>query len=336
MQQALRPMTLGEILDKTFVVYRKGFFIFLGVALLPIVGSLAIGVSSALLYELALQLNLGDLWVRASAKLPLWLPIWPRSLADIFIWPILVYVASSFFLQQKASLRAAVSQCTKRWQSWLGLGVFLFIAWVVFPQTAMQPLWKFRYEHFSPHPFGLSAGWAVLLYQWPFDLAGWIARYLLVLAFCLSVPAWSLERSNLRAALRRGWTLAKGNWFRVLAAMVMCSAVLKVLDVLLKALYELIFLILSTSFGQFRLLDIYALEFGVFAEGTAALLATPLLPIAVTLIYCDVRIRREGFGVEKLMEAAGLLAPVSTEAIPLTESSVLDPNAPREFPVTEL
>ncbi len=309
MQPPLRPMRLGEILDKTFVIYRKGFFLFLGIVLLSSAGSLAIGVSSSLLYELALQLNLGNLWVKAFAKLPLWLPSWPSSFAHILIWPILVYVASCFFLKQRTSLRAAIPKCTMRWQSWLGFGAVLFIAWVVVPQIVMQPLWRFRYEHFSPHPFGLSAWWAVLAYQWPFDLAGWIARYLLVLALGFSVPVWSLEGTDIGTALRRGWTLVKGNWFRVLAAMVMCSAVLKVLEVSLKGLQELIFLILSTGFGQFRLPEIYALELGVFAEDAAALLAVPLLPIAITLIYYDVRIRREGFGVETLMEAAGLITP---------------------------
>lgn len=36
-----------------------------------------------------------------------------------------------------------------------------------------------------------------------------------------------------------------------------------------------------------------------------------LYPIALTLFYYDQRIRREGYDIERLMEAAGLNAPVT-------------------------
>jgi hypothetical protein len=32
MQAALRPMNLGEILDKTFAIYRRKFWLFVGIA----------------------------------------------------------------------------------------------------------------------------------------------------------------------------------------------------------------------------------------------------------------------------------------------------------------
>jgi hypothetical protein len=37
----------------------------------------------------------------------------------------------------------------------------------------------------------------------------------------------------------------------------------------------------------------------------------PLYPIAITLFYYDQRVRKEGFDVEWMMEAAGLIAPGS-------------------------
>lgn len=322
MQPTLRPMSLGEILDKAFVVYRKGFFIFLGVALLPIIGSAASGVSFGLLYELALQLNLGNLWVRASAKLPLWLPSWPRSFADILIWPILVYVASSFFLQQRTSLRAAVFQCIRRWQSWLGFGVFLFIVCVVVPQTAMQPLWIYEYKHFTLHPLGLSEWWAFLLYRWPFSLAEWILRYLSTLALGFSVIVWSVEQAGNPGAVRRGWNIARDGWFRLLVAMFMCDAIVYVLSVSLGVVREIAFQTVSMIFHDAFLTGVFSVQFGVFLVKIAHVLAAPLLPIAMTLIYYDVRVRREGFGVEKLMEAAGLLAPATAAIAPSAEAEI--------------
>ena len=182
----------------------------------------------------------------------------------------------------------------------------------------MRPLWSFQLEHFTLHPFGLSAWPGVLVYQWPFTLAEWSAAYLLLLAFGFSVPTWSLERLGIRDSLRRGWTLVKGNWFRVLVAMLMCRVVFRVLKTLLSGLQALVFLIFSTSFGKFHLPGRYGLVSALFPVEAAAILTAPLLPIAITLIYYDVRIRREGFGVEKLMEAAGMQSP---QAAPNTEST---------------
>jgi hypothetical protein len=38
MTATLRPMNLGEILDRTFQIYRARFWVFLGIAALPAVG----------------------------------------------------------------------------------------------------------------------------------------------------------------------------------------------------------------------------------------------------------------------------------------------------------
>ena len=50
----LRPLTLGEILDRTFTLYRRNFPLFLGIAAVPAV--------------LQLALNLWNLFYRPSAR----------------------------------------------------------------------------------------------------------------------------------------------------------------------------------------------------------------------------------------------------------------------------
>ena len=69
MPAALRPMNLGEILDRTFEIYRRGFLLLLGIALLPLAGSLALYLLSLFLEALAPHPNLPALWVTAFAKL---------------------------------------------------------------------------------------------------------------------------------------------------------------------------------------------------------------------------------------------------------------------------
>lgn len=47
----------------------------------------------------------------------------------------------------------------------------------------------------------------------------------------------------------------------------------------------------------------------------ATMLAAPLFPIAITLIYYDQRIRLEGFDIEWMMDAAGMIEPVPAQIL---------------------
>ena len=46
-----------------------------------------------------------------------------------------------------------------------------------------------------------------------------------------------------------------------------------------------------------------------------SVLIGPLYPIAITLFYYDQRIRKEGYDIEHMMDAAGLNAPVAPVAV---------------------
>jgi hypothetical protein len=52
-----------------------------------------------------------------------------------------------------------------------------------------------------------------------------------------------------------------------------------------------------------------------------ATLFGPIYPIALTLFYYDQRMRREGYDIERLMDAAGLQAPppAPAEAAPAAD-----------------
>jgi hypothetical protein len=46
--------------------------------------------------------------------------------------------------------------------------------------------------------------------------------------------------------------------------------------------------------------------------GTISILIGPIFPIAITLFYYDQRIRHEGYDIERMMDEAGLNAPVTS------------------------
>jgi uncharacterized membrane protein (DUF485 family) len=52
----------------------------------------------------------------------------------------------------------------------------------------------------------------------------------------------------------------------------------------------------------------------LLSAAVAYILTGPIFPIALTLFYYDQRIRKEGYDIERMMEDAGLIAPVTTLA----------------------
>jgi hypothetical protein len=61
-----------------------------------------------------------------------------------------------------------------------------------------------------------------------------------------------------------------------------------------------------------------------FFYALSGVVVGPLYPIALTLLYYDQRSRKEGYDVERMMEAAGLLAPAAAVAAPSAEASPTD------------
>jgi hypothetical protein len=63
-------------------------------------------------------------------------------------------------------------------------------------------------------------------------------------------------------------------------------------------------------------LQVYEFSVYLFYAVIAAVMG-PLYPMAITLIYYDQRMRKEGFDIQKLMEAAGMSEPMRTKDAPV-------------------
>ena len=71
MTTALRPLTLGELLDRTFLLYRQHFVVFVGIAALPHLALLAFQLTSTTLqYQPALNVTT-LLWLLGSVVMTL-------------------------------------------------------------------------------------------------------------------------------------------------------------------------------------------------------------------------------------------------------------------------
>jgi hypothetical protein len=167
-------------------------------------------------------------------------------------------------------------------------------------------------------PLGRDSRWLILLSTTIATLADWVLVFWMVACLSLAVPAAILENLVGFKSLRRSWTLTKRSrtriWFTELAIFVSLWVLALGQQVLFR--HSLYFIGLELHLAD-AMRNLYGPANYVLAAAIYAILG-PIFPIAVTLFFYDQRIRNEGYDIERMMHAAGLIAP---EPPPSSQSS---------------
>jgi hypothetical protein len=303
-------MGLGEILDRTFQIYRSRFLLFLGIAALPALGIAGFRLLRLLFGFVADQTTLSRPTKLAIKSIVEWLPVDQVSWFFVWLaWPTFVVIASRLFLGEETRFRSAVAACVARWRSCVSYIAVLWAVWSVVP-AYVNRLPGVREYVFSASRtvFGGSHQFAYLTYPF-FFLVQFLLVSVLIVAFSPGVPAWTIEELGVRASLARGWSLAKRIFPTCFFAWCMVSLIAFLLFLLLT--FIPMFAVQAVWQSTYPMGILYKLRVIVvaFAFVASAVSAFPLYPIALTLFYYDQRIRREGYDIERMMEDAGLVAP---------------------------
>ena len=186
----------------------------------------------------------------------------------------------------------------------IGLLVTLFISLVVFPLVIGSLIYGVAEQYFL-HPIGVGRAYgfslkrlgaiigALMLFMlgifgmWVTIIGIPFAVYFMIRwLFCL--PAALLEGVGPRAALSRSSALVKGNWWRVLGILIVIDIVVSVIALPLS-------FILNTIVLQNYLI-------GLIVGGIVGALLMPILSTGFTLLYFDLRVRKEGYSLEALAQ----------------------------------
>lgn len=119
-----------------------------------------------------------------------------------------------------------------------------------------------------------------------FPLAAWLA-----VKWSLVVPAWFAERPALGPALSRSWSLTERSWWRLFGILL---------------LFYLLYQVVSSALGSFTLAAaaaprewvVAASVIQVAVQVALSTLLAPLFPLVLTLLYLDLRVRREHLDLE--------------------------------------
>jgi hypothetical protein len=300
----LRPLGLGEILDGAFRAIRANPRVMFGLS------AAVVGVTVAL--QAVLQWYVGGLvagqigevssTLDPTGELGFTETLSPAlaalitapliAVATTVLTGLLIVSVSRSVIGQRISVGEVWSQA---WRRVLLLVVFSFVttllvlvvwgAWVgLLVVLGESEQWGLMAAA------GLVGGLALLV-----ATPWFLVRILLI------PPALVLEGTSVGAALRRGWRLTRGSFWRLLGIYLLTSIMVGIVAQLIVTPAGLIaaFVLqdpLLTSFG--------GLALSAVANAIAYTLTTSFMAAVIALLYIDVRMRREGLDVE-LTRAAG-------------------------------
>lgn len=276
----LRPISLGEILDRTFSLYRGNFLLFVGIAAVPQALVLVFNLAETLL--IAVPVN----------------PLKPQAAPMSFDPRIVVgYIAGGL----------------------LGLFVFC-VAYVYSYGAAVNAVSDIYLGQHATiiGSFGKMRGHAgnlfgVIILNFLAVFAGFfvfiVGAFYVMCRVTVSVPATILEDKGPSESLARSWDLTQDNVGRALGII----AIYKAINIALVGLFTVPFTALlfwaayQKSLEMVRFWSVIS-NVGTFLGGTLAL---PVATIACTIFYYDLRVRKEAFDLQMMVAAVPATNPVA-------------------------
>jgi hypothetical protein len=310
----LKPMSLSELLDRTFTLYRSNFWLFCGIMVLPQVAvaaiSIAIYSSPANRTIPIIQQNPQDPFAALSAVGHLYLTAFILFVLTSLVYAVAVsavtFAVSAINMGQPASIRNSYAMLSKRIFGLLGLILVLIFIGIVFVIAGLLA---------GSVVGGMLAGALTfvspilaIVFVFLAVIAGFVLGFWLVMRFAISIPAFLLEGRGVFDSLARSGVLTKGHRWRIFLATLVMTAIVLVIR-LLFALPITIVAGIRTTPGLVPLWQYIAQSISAALSGT---LVGSLFTISIVLIYYDLRIRKEAFDLEAMMAALGQpnIAPV--------------------------
>ena len=298
MDTELRPLSLGEVLDRTFQLYRGHFMMFVGIAMLPA----AIDLVWKLIQTTATRSITGHV-----ATTTLGFVNFGLSLVNALVYVIVGAVAlaatcravSSIYLGQSTSMGQAYGEVKPHWLRYVWLyTVAGAIAWggVLFAIVAAVAAAAAGARTVGTSTLVFMVVGLSMIVLVPFGI--WMT-----LRYSLANTACVFEDLGIRTSLKRSVYLAKGAGEKMKIFTLLFMAWVISIVLAWGALTPLLMMVFRAAahnkvFAASLGMTIYTLLVGFVVSS----LTTPIYAIGLTLFYYDARIRKEGFDVEWMMQ----------------------------------
>ena len=328
----LRPLTLSEVLDRTFALYRSRFWLFSGIAVFSGALQALVGIGS-LLTQGRMMRQIGAAAGKAPGTVPAFIPGVPEliGIAVTFVGALLFFLAysvttaasvwavSEVYLGRPADVRNSFRATIRRWYRYIGIAVWQAFSWAWIPAVSLV------LASILSAVGGAVLGGVLIVVG---ILGGGIGGYILYLRNMLAVPACVTERLTVRQSMRRSKGLAAGGKARIF-----------VMQLVLLALYFVVGMLQMpfSMLAMFSVLKQHGIASYILQSITVIIgflghtVVTPILAIGITLLYFDARVRKEAFDIAVLMGEEHL---GETDAAAMPASIYPPAPAPPVYPVT--
>ena len=315
MTTQLRPLSLGEILDRTAELYRSNFLLFAGTSAIfasvmlftqmvvlggddlmgypNVAGNLQWAVATFSVLEMVVILLAAGLSIAAFNRMVAWVHLGEPATIRAAASSVLPRLRTYLWLMINAGTRA----WGPIWVLYIVVFAMLFAVmpsgWLTNPSVMQQP-------HALDPTKVLEMG-AAFLVLGPLFLAAGAYAVVMSLRYSLAMPVCVVEGLAAGPAIKRSIELSKGARGRIFVMGLLVYAIRTMLGLLLG--FPLI-LYAARHVG-------HPLPIGLMAvtEIAGFLIHTfigPIYSTGLTLFYYDQRVRKEGFDIVWMMQAAGL------------------------------
>ena len=302
----LVPLGLGELLDQTFSYFRKHFWLFAGIMVLP--EGLLVGLNIVVQISLsAAALPQNPQTPQAAAQAAAFAIRAGLAFLGILVPYYIVYAMalgattyalSEVYLGRTATIRESYRVVGKR--LWRLLSVIFSILLRTFGILVLAGfLFAFVIGGMAIIPKSMT--WVMFIVV-PVAFLGFIIGGTLIVIFLVrysvAVPALLLERLSTRQALKRSVALTRGYLWRLLLVAILMTLIRMVLVSLCQAPFSIAAFLVTIKGARPGLwLTIPSLLVG----GVAAAAVAPLLMISFAIAYYDLRVRKEGFDLQLML-----------------------------------
>jgi MFS family permease len=301
----LRPLAVGELLDRTFRLYRNHFWLFVGIMAIPSAFSVPFTV---LIFSMQSSAIVGG---PPSPKLVVGMVLFGLAFFCLFcaVYSFAIgattYAVSEAYLGRKVTVRDAYGKVRGNFWRIIGVvvvallrayGMLILVGFGMAIVIGISAGILAAIGRGQPRPV---VGIIIGLVMFVAYLAGIGLWVLWSLRYAVAIPALLLERVGVLAALRRSVQLTRGRRWQMLVAIFLCSMIAYVGAIVFQGPF---FMTLMFSARSGHLPEWLAYAFAM-SGAVGGAITGPVLLIALVLCYYDTRIRKEAFDLQFMMSS---------------------------------
>ena len=267
----LRPLSFGELLDRVFTVYRKNFWLFVGIMAIPqvfIVGVTVIMQSFQMTVARARPGATPDVGFLLGYVAAMGLLVITYTVVHSIALGATTFAVSDVYLGKATTVRDSYRRLKGRIGSFFAL---FFMIWL------------------------RAVAWLMTIILSPM-----IIRVFLM--YSLATPALFLEGVSASEAMKRSRVLTKGRFGQIFLIGLLTSAISWAVAALVQGPFYIAIGVMAAQKVQapFWLLTVIDT-----VGGAAGACVQPLFIISLALLYYDIRVRQEGYDLQLMVDALG-------------------------------